>query len=686
MRALLRVAPVAPVALGIAAACLVLLRQAEFGPGLTADSAAYVSTARNVFAGAGFVPAFGEYNHRPPLYPLILAATGFLHDDMIAAAGVLNAAAFGLSVFLIAAWLRRRQVSAPLVAWAGLALALSPVAGVAAYVWSESVFVLFVLAALFSLHRFLVAGTRQALLVSAGFAALCCLTRYAGASVLICASVLIAARRPWRPETRLRAVALYAVVVAVPTAFWLGRNLLAVDSLTGDRSPFFHFPALPTLLMLVEMMSGTMVGPTVLGWIERLSAHLGVAAGASAIAPAATQLVCLLAVWCLVALACARWRRVALGAAVLLGFVVCYLGLLAAVAWAGLGLGPEPRYAAPPVAPMLAVCALALHACASPAGGNWLGRGPPWWRWLLAAAMTAALSLWLAQWVAPNVREVKQWRVHGGDGYTARRWAESATLASLRSGAGHGLLLSNDAFGVYLLTGGGTATHHSGDHRIGRLPDEASSLAAAGGRSKSAATSSAEATRITPTTDVAWFYAPLVPRAANLMTFLGAFPKMRVIATHADGIIFRQGAQDDAADAVARLAEAQVRQGREEGSLVAASHFNVYWTGADRRLTYVRRGCAATDVRPPFFLHVTPEDSANRTYANGVFDPPVFVDFHNLDFGFAGSGVRHGDVCIATHALPGYAIAEVRTGQWAPEGEIWSTRFTLPPKRVPLAE
>ena len=662
MRALLSVAPVAPVALGIAAACLVLLRQAEFGPGLSVDSAFYVSTARNLFAGAGFVPLFGEYSHRPPLYPLVLAATGFFHDDMIDAAAVLNAVAFGLSVFLVAAWLRRRQVSAPLVAWAGVALALSPVASVAAYVWSESLFVLFVLAALFSLHRFLVAGTRQALLVSAGFAALCCLMRYAGASVLICATVLIVARRPWRPGTRFRAVALYAIVVAAPTALWLGRNLLVVDSLTGDRSPFFHFPALPTLLLALEMMLGTMVGPTVLGWIERLSAHLGVAAGAPAIARAGTHLVCLLAVWGLVAGALARWRRAVPGAATLAGFVICYLGLLAAVAWAGLGLPPEQRFAAPPVVPVLVVFVLALHACASPAGANWLGRGPRWRRWLIAVAMTAALSLWLAQWVAPNVRDVKQWRVHGGSGYTARGWAESATLASLRSGPRDGLLLSNDPYAVYLLTGGGTAKHRSGSDRIGRLPDV-----------------------IPSETDVAWFYAPRVPRATNLMTFLSAFPKMRVMATHADGIIFRQGEQDDADDAVARLAEALLRQGRQ-GARLAESHFNVYWTVADRRLTYVKHGCEATDVRPRFFLHVTPKNSANRTWAIDVFYRPVSVDFHNLDFLFAPRGIRHGDVCIATHALPKYAIAEVRTGQWAPAGEIWSTRFTLPPKRTPLAE
>ena len=645
-----------PIALGTAAACLVLLRQAEFGPGLTADSAIFVSTARNVFAGAGFVPMFGEYSLRPPLYPLIIAATGAFHGDMIAAAGVLNAVAFGLSVFLMAAWLRRRQVSPALVAWAGLALALSPVAGVAAYVWSESVFVLFVLAALFSLDRFLMAGVRRALLVSAGFAALCCLSRYAGASVLVCAIVLIAARRQWPPTKRFRAATVYAAVGTAPIVLWLARNLLVMDSLTGDRSQIPHFTAMPMFHMVVETMLGTVVGPTVLDWIQRFPAWLGVAPGKPTIAGAGTQLICLLAVCGLVACALARWRRAALGASVFAAFVACYLGLLAAVtAWAGLDV--ETRYAAPLIAPVLALCALALHACASPMGANWLERGPSWRRWLVGATMMAALSLWLAQWVVPNVREARQWRAHGGDGYGARRWADSAIMTSLRPGASDdGLLLSNDPFAVYLLTGGGTARHRSGNDRIGRLPN-----------------------KIAPKTDVVWFHAPRVPRNTNLMAFLGAFPKMRVVATYADGITFQQG-QHGGDDAVARLAEALLRHARQS-ELVAASRFNVYWNDADRRLTYVRHGCEATDVRAGFFLHVTPEDSANRTWHLGVFERPVSVDFHNLDFVFAGSGVRHRDVCIATCALPGYAIAEVRTGQWGPQGEIWSTRFTLSPAR-----
>ena len=634
-----------PVALGITAVCLVLLRQTEFGPGLTADSATFVSTARNLLAGAGFVPFFGEYSHRPPLYPLILAATGFLHDDMIAAAGALNAVAFGLSVFVTAAWLRRRQVWVPVVAWAGLALALSPVASVAAYVWAESVFVLFVLAALYFLDRFLVTGMRRALLLCTGFAALCCLTRYAGASVLVCGTVLILARRQWRPTKRIRATVLYAAVGTAPTVLWLLRHRFVTDSLFGDWSHNQDYPATTVFDMVVEMMLGATVGPAVLAWIEN-------------------EVAWLIGVCGLVACALLRWRRAGFGVLAPACFAICYLALLAAAsAWPG--LTAAPRYAAPLVAPTLLVCALALDACVSPAGANWLRRGPRWLRWAVAAAMTAALSLWLWQWVAPNSADVKQWRVHGGNGYGTRRWAESATVASLRSGAGayDGLLASNDPFAVYLLTGGGTASHRSGNDRISPVPYD----------------------RKRPPLHVVWFHAPLVPSATNLMTFLGTSPRMQAIATHADGITFQrsQGEQDDADDAVARLAEALLRRTRHDRT-VATSHFNVFLGSAQRRLTYVKHGCEATDVDSRFFLHVTPSDPVNLPWRRaGHLLSPAVAGFHNLDFAFAGSGVRHRDVCIATRALPSYAIAEIRTGQWSPDspGATWSTRFTLPPQR-----
>ncbi len=521
-----------------------LLRQAEFGPGLTPDSALYVSTAHNLLAGAGFFPFYGVYA-RAPLYPLILAATSYFHDDMIAAAGVLNAIAFGVSVCVALAWLRRKQVSAPLVAWAGLALAFSPLAGVAAHVWSEAVFVLFVLATLFSLDCFLVAGTRRMLFVSAGFAALCFLTRYAGASVLVCATVLIAMRSQWRPTRRVRAAALYAAIGIVPTAVWLVRNLRVLDSVSPDWSIYQDFSAVDMFHMAVALMLHTTVGPTVLDWFDA-------GPGQPTIDSTGTRLVWLLAIWGLIAcgLAVSRARGAcpsrerARTVSVPAGFALCYIASVA-VALALTGTSAEPRYFAPVVAPMLLTLALAFHTFHA---STLLSSA--WRRWFVATLLSVTLSFWLAQWVAANTTEIKHWSTHGSDGYGERRWVESATAASLRSGGYDGLLFSNNPIAAYLLARGGVSPLAAGVKPLRG--------------------------RMAPDSKVAWFYhAGEIP---SLVEFLRSFPGMGVIATHADGIVFRQGATHRADDTVDRLAEALLLD-VSEGILVATSHFNVYLAG-----------------------------------------------------------------------------------------------------------
>ena len=95
----------------------------------------------------------------------------------------------------------------------------------------------------------------------------------------------------------------------------------------------------------------------------------------------------------------------------------------------------------------------------------------------------------------------------------------------------------------------------------------------------------------------------------------------------------------------------------------------------DGALVYVRRGCAAADIRPRIFLHMTParpgELPATRRSAG----------FANLDFDFNEHGARFNGDCVATVALPDYEVARIDTGQLDPSGDIrW--RISL---REPLA-
>ena len=104
-----------------------------------------------------------------------------------------------------------------------------------------------------------------------------------------------------------------------------------------------------------------------------------------------------------------------------------------------------------------------------------------------------------------------------------------------------------------------------------------------------------------------------------------------------------------------------------QGELVVQSEFDIYLRGG--RLIYWKESCTVADTRAKFFLHVTPEQAADLPAA-------AQYGFDNLDFGFYDRGGMPGGKCVAIVPLPDYAIARIRTGQFAPgEGQLWRAEF-----------
>ncbi len=137
-------------------AALILLREVNYGVGLSPDSMLYISTARNLLEGN----RLGMHFDLAPLYPLVLAFVGLFGTNVTTAAGYVNAAAFGLTVFVMTMWIRNLVQSRFLVVWAGIVCALSlPLVYVSTFAWTEPLFILFTVLSLFTLDRFL--NTRQ---------------------------------------------------------------------------------------------------------------------------------------------------------------------------------------------------------------------------------------------------------------------------------------------------------------------------------------------------------------------------------------------------------------------------------------------------------------------------------------------------------------------------------------------
>ena len=90
-------------------------------------------------------------------------------------------------------------------------------------------------------------------------------------------------------------------------------------------------------------------------------------------------------------------------------------------------------------------------------------------------------------------------------------------------------------------------------------------------------------------------------------------------------------------------------------------------------LVYTKENCLLEHTASPFFLHITPTDTADL--------PPHRRrhGFASQDFSFPDGGVHDGhwggNNCVIARPLPEYPIAAIRTGQFNPAGEIWSVQL-----------
>ena len=109
---------------------------------------------------------------------------------------------------------------------------------------------------------------------------------------------------------------------------------------------------------------------------------------------------------------------------------------------------------------------------------------------------------------------------------------------------------------------------------------------------------------------------------------------------------------------------------------LARSVWEVTAGASGRGLDYVKSPCGAADTKPRFFLHVFPLRPAD------LRDLPASGVLHryaNLDFAWGETGVKTGDACRISVALPDFPIDFVRTGQFrdgiVSAKRLWSARI-----------
>ena len=666
-------------ALALLGAALILARQVNYGVSINLDSIHFITVARNLRAGEGFVEQAIKtaYVLWAPLYPLLLAGASLFIFDPLDVAGPLNAAIFGLTIFAAGQWLRQRIHSRFLVLWTCLAILLSiPLTKNASKVMSEPPFILFVTLSLLHTDYFLHQGKWASLLWAAVFTALACLTRYIGPALIFTVLSLLLFQPSIALIEKLKRIGLYAAVSATPICLWLLRNFLLSGNPMGGRDTII-WPFLRILDKVISHLTRWLFLDLSLGefhvFAEALTGlallvlviALGVTLRAQQKAAAWTDLTSL----CL------------FPAFTLVYFILLILAVQTSE------VGPKYRFMLPVYIPLLFTAVLVIDRFLRyERQRKLLGtiNDLPFIRTiiprrvkqvsLLTVLLSAVLSLWLGWSVPINARAIRQVNMPTSYvGSTYLQFADSQALQYMRDNSIDGTIVSNLWQGIMYLP---TTEYYSSD-LMSHWPALTVAAPYSGRRADyhhipSSGQWHRYVTRqfIGNTDDdvyLVWFYCGRQPRSCATTWFYGGFqtpnldtlPELEPIAELADGVILK-------VNKAYRNAEAY--QSIVAGQAVIRSNFDLYLN--DNSLHYVRDTCRPDDIQARFFLHILPHDT------NDLPQHRQQYGFDNLDFAFYEHGVRFDGKCLASVPLPDYPIARINTGQWIRgEGKLWEGEF-----------
>jgi len=234
------------------------------GIGLTPDSVAYIDGARGILSQHNFTSLKSHY---PPLYPIILAVSGFIGGDVIIAARWLHALIFVATVILVFSIIYKRTSDDLILAGLGTLIVALPVNVFASHImaWSEPVFYLTLIIGLTLLGFYLEKRQYTYLFWSALVVGLAFLDRYVGVVAIGAAVVVIILyNRSWLE--RVKASTVFIVIASAPALLWMLHNQFSGHRAT-NREMVFHPITLERIEEGVSTMAGWFSIPDALSWL-----------------------------------------------------------------------------------------------------------------------------------------------------------------------------------------------------------------------------------------------------------------------------------------------------------------------------------------------------------------------------------------------------------------------------------
>ena len=596
----------------------------------------FLQVALNLLAGEGWRDFAGDpLTLWPPLFPLLLAAFGWVGIEPLEAGRWVNAAAFGLTILVAGCWLRSNLRSQWLTLTATAIIAASlPLSHWASRLMTEPLFVLFTVLALIQLAAFLNRKIDAPLWWAAVFTALAAITRYPGVA-LIGTGVLVLL-----PLARLKQTLVFGAISSVPLLAVLARNWAAIGSLTqatGDRYPSGQSLS-AGLGQAIEVFRTWVVPPNA---PDGLAYLLGLAVAAVGLAGVVVVLR---------AAPEAAPVHVRFGPALPFGgFALTYLVFVVAVVPFTVMQGVDSRYLLPIYVPLLLTAAFLLDQFLSiEAAGRMVAI-----RYGLASLVLLATLAHIGFSARKNlILTAQAWRTGYEQDWTLThniaRWQHSETLNYLRDNHIEGTIYTNYRALAWLADRAAPGKYRNLSRRL-RWPEIAAGV------------------------HIVWF------DRGSQRSYLGyddtdlrILPGVETVAELADGLVLRRTATEpfDEKRHHARKQRYVNQLIQQASERVVRAGWGVYRTG--RKLIYRKEPCVPADIQAKFVLHLVPTDPANLPAHRKQYGS------ENLDFHFDWHGEQIDDQCIALVPLPDYAIDRIYIGQWisAENRTLWEAEFS----------
>ena len=225
--------------LGLIGSGLVILLTYRYGSGITPDSVSYISAARSLARGHGFITYNGEpLIFQPPLYSILLALIKITFSvDPLISAGYLNALLFGLIVFISGLFFLKHLKSFILVILGTLSVLISyAIVQSSLMTLSEPLFIFLLLLFFHFTDSYLKEQNIYSLILFSIPVGLACLTRYTGIIIILTGLINIIYSGKIILKEKLKHSFVFLFITCLPIGIWCLRNYFLSGTLVGQRA------------------------------------------------------------------------------------------------------------------------------------------------------------------------------------------------------------------------------------------------------------------------------------------------------------------------------------------------------------------------------------------------------------------------------------------------------------------